>query len=174
MTAQEPISKSLHDAHCAALNEVNRWRGSCVDKYSRAEAALRKAIKVILAHSDGAALKQPSLFGQHVEVMTAAIAADGPFGQSGSKARDALASCSEGFALRNIITHAVGTVWLDRREKWLWRYEFQPSGKGKALVIGSLKQKDALKVEQDLRSSVHSLEEHLENLIGSLLPPQAR
>ena len=170
MTIEQPISQSLHDAHRAAVDDVNRWRGYCVDKYSRAEAALREAIEVMLVHPDGAGLKRPSLFGQHVEVMASAVAAGGPFAEPGSKVSAALARCANGFAQRNIVTHAVSSVWLDRQGQWLWRYEFLPAGKGKTVVTGALRQDAAKQLEGDLKSSIKRLEDQLHSFIRALEP----
>ena len=170
MTIQEPISKSLHDAHAEAVNDINRWRGYCLDRYSRAEAGLRQAIGVMRDHPDGARLKRPSLFGQHVEVMTAAVALDGPFAGPGSKVRDALAKCANGFTHRNIVTHAVGSVWLDRHGSWLWHYEFHPAGKGKPVLTGTLTQLEAKQLERELKSTFQSLDSHLQSFIKALHP----
>ena len=170
MTIEQPISRALADAHRDAVDEANRWRGYCVDKYTRSEARMRLAIEAMLVHADGAGLKRPSMFGQHVAELSKAVAVDGPFAKSGSKVRDALVKCATGFAMRNIVTHAVGTVWIDRQERWLWHYDFQPAGKDKPVTSGSLTQEQAERLRGDLAASARRLDDHLQSFIRSLLP----
>jgi phage baseplate assembly protein W len=170
VTVEQPISPALADAHRAAVDDANRWRGYCVDKFARAEARMRQAIEAMLVHPDGAGLKRPSMFGQHVAELSKAVAEEGPFAKSGSKVRDALVRCESGFALRNVVTHAVGTIWVDGQRRWLWHYHFQPTGKGKPIESGSLTQDDAELVRRNLAASVRRLDDHLQIFIKGLNP----
>jgi len=170
VTVEQPISPALADAHRAAVDDANRWRGYCVDKFARAEARMRQAIEAMLVHPDGAGLKRPSMFGQHVAELSKSVAASGPFAKSGSKVWDALVKCESGFALRNVITHAVSTIWIDRQGRWLWHYHFQPTGKEKPVESGSLTQEDAELLRCDLAASVRRLDDHLQSFIKGLNP----
>jgi hypothetical protein len=152
------------------VDDVNRWRGYCVNKYTRAEASMREAIEAMLVHPDGAGLRRPSMFGQHVVELSKAVADSGPFAGSGGKVREALVKCENGFALRNVVTHAVSTVWIDRPGRWLWHYEFQPAGKGKPVITGSLTQHEAKQLESELKSSIRRLEDQLQSFIRALGP----
>ena len=174
MTIEQPISPTLGDAHRSAVDDANRWRGHCVDKYTRAEARMREAIEIMLVHPDGVGLRRPSMFGQHVAELAKAVAIDGPFASPGGKVRDALGKCESGFSLRNIVTHAVSTVWIDRRGRWLWHYDFQPAGKGKPITSGSLTQHEAMQFERELVSSIDRLEDHLQVFVRTLASPATR
>ncbi len=171
MTVEQSVPPTLDDVHRAAVDDANRWRGYCIDKYTRAEARMREAIEVMLVHPDGAGLKRPSMFGQHVAVLAGAVASDGPFAKSGSKVRAALVKCENGFASRNIVTHAVSNVWIDRHGRWLWHYHFQPAGKDKPITSGALTQDQARKLERDLVSAINSFDDHLQVFIRNLKTP---
>ena len=167
---EQAISPTLSDAHRAAVDDANRWRGYCIDKYTRAETRMREAIDAMLVHPDGATIKRPSMFGQHVAVLAAAVAIDGVFAKSGSKVRDALDRCGNGFQWRNIVSHAVSDVWIDRHGRWLWHYTFQPAGKDKPITSGTLTRDEARKLACDLKSSIDRLDDHLQDFIRTLDP----
>ena len=171
---EQAISPTLSDAHRAAVDDANRWRGYCMDKYTRAEARMREAIEIMLVHPDGTSIKRPSMFGQHVAVLAAAVAVDGVFAKPGSKVRDALVRCGNGFQWRNIVSHAVSDVWIDRQGRWLWHYKFQPAGKDKPITSGTLTRDEASGLQRDLKSSIDRLDDHLQDFIRTLDPTVAK
>ncbi|MCY7281530.1 MAG: hypothetical protein LH610_11680 [Sphingomonas bacterium] len=126
MTTDPPIAASLRDVHRAAVEDVNRWRGHCVDHFARIESCMAKVAAAMLAHPDGTALKRPTLFGGHVSTLKNAVAADGPFATVGSKLRAALEQCEPAFAARNFLIHGTGRVLIDEPGAWVWLYQYQP------------------------------------------------
>jgi len=168
MSTDSPAPASLCDAHRAAIDEVNCWRGKCVDHFARIEACMTKAVAAMIAHPDGSALKRPTLFGAHVAALKNAVAVDGPFALAGTDLRTALAQCETAFATRNIVIHATGRVLIDERGAWLWLYRFQPTGLKKPCEEGFLTRDQAQSLEKHLRSSRDRLKSRLEQFTAHL------
>jgi len=164
MSVELPIKSSLRDLHRAAVDEVNCWRGKCVDHFARVEACMTTAVAAMIAHPDGSALKRPSLFGNHFGTLKDAVAANGPFASVGTDLRAALAQCETAFAARNIVIHATGRVLIDARGAWLWLYRFQPTAQTKPSEESFLTEDQAQNLEKDIRSSCDRLKSRLDHL----------
>jgi hypothetical protein len=154
VTVHLPIERALGDAHGAANDAVNRWRGHCVERYARLEYEVTGALSAMAAAPDSK-VTVPHNFGEKVKKLRAAIDPGGPFARS--KLAKALDNFSDHLSRRNMLVHATGKAWIDGKGEWLWRYRFQPSGKGRVMEIGCFEQGEALEIEKTLARDSQSL-----------------
>ena len=148
MTVQLPIERALKDTHLAAIDAVNQWRGHCVERYARLEHEVTMTLSAMAA-APGSTVRVPHNFGEKVKSLRGAITADGPF--ANPKLAKALDSFEDHLTRRNLLVHSSGKIWIDQNGRWLWRYQFQPSGKSKAMEIGCFDEPKALEIEEDLK-----------------------
>ena len=165
MTLQLPIEHTLADTHGAAIDAVNRWRGHCVELYARLEYEVTRTLSEMAARPNST-VSVPHNFGEKVKKLRASVDADGP--HPSDDIVETLASLAAHFERRNMLVHASGRVWIDRKGNWLWRYRFQPSGKGRPQETGSFEEDEALEIEQSLSRGSRSLAGHLRTLRRTL------
>ena len=161
MTALLPIERSTNEAHGAAIDEVNRWRGHCVERYARLEHEITGALSA-MASMPGSKASVPHNFGEKVKRVRAAIERGEPLAQP--KLAKALDGFADHLSRRNMLVHATGKVWIDSKGDWLWRYRFQPAGKGRPEEIGCFEQDEALAIEKALARDGQSLGDQLRAL----------
>ncbi|WP_338501718.1 hypothetical protein V6R86_02325 [Sphingomonas kaistensis] len=159
MSVELQLSLALPDAHKRAIDELNRWRGHCIEAFARLEEA---ATQTIDCHPLPAGMKRPSVFGERIRVLKALLAEQSDKRAHGLKAD--LDKMEDDLAWRNRIVHAAGSVYIDRKGTWLWAYRFQPSKAGAPLDRGMLDQKEGQAIETRLSSMVRSLTTRLEPL----------
>ena len=100
-------SGPLSEAHRAATERANAWRGRCVNQFARGELIVGEAL---LAQS---AIKTlPMLLSQRIARLSSLVK-DAP------KKVDALEAFSGLSDLRNAIVHGSGTIFIDGEGNWL-------------------------------------------------------
>jgi hypothetical protein len=162
MTLHVPIEQPLSDTHHAAIDDVNRWRGHCVELYARLEYEVTRTLSEMAA-CPNSSVSVPHNFGDKVKKLRAAVDADGP--HPADNIVTALGTFTDHLERRNMLVHASGKVWIDpKKGDWLWHYRFQPSGKGRPQEIGSFDKDEALKIEGSLSSGSRSLGGQLRTL----------
>jgi hypothetical protein len=146
MTVEFPISLSTQEAQRAAIDDVNRWRGHCIELFARADDVIR----IALAQREDARI--PGSLAGRLEVLKKG---------SPPKLVETLDELKEMVDLRNILAHAVSKVWISDKHAWLWAYRFKPTGSGKSEQLGHWCDADARKFEQKLRKVVQRLSGYL-------------
>lgn len=164
MTVHIPVEASPRDMHRAAIDAVNRWRGHCVECYARLEFEVATTLSAMAATNS--TVPVPHNFGDKVKRLRAAVDCGGPFAQQ--KLANAIEGLAEHLGRRNLLVHASGKVWVDGQGGWLWRYQFQPSGKGRPLESGCFDYTEALRIEKDLAREGQSLGGQMSALRKSL------
>jgi hypothetical protein len=159
MSVELPISLSIADAHSNATDELNRWRGHCIDAFARMEEA---AAKTLVSLPLPAGKKRPALFGERLDALRVVLERCSDAGAP--KVLAALNKLQPDLEWRNKVVHATGAVYVDARGHWLWCYRFQPSKSGATSEIGTLDQKTAVAMEKRLSSDVRSISDRLRNL----------
>ena len=163
MTIEPPPLLSLARAHDRARDDVNRWRGHCVDLFSRIERAMADVL-ARMALAGGGGIKGPQTFGARVAALAAKVAREGDFPNPALvKSIDAARPLLD---QRNRIIHATGTISVERNGEWLWNYRFRPSGK--AEDSGFYECQEAKAFERDLQRTTQSLCAKLDNLAKKL------
>lgn len=152
MSVELPIKLSTAQAHEAAIDDVNRWRGHCIECFARLERGMGEALESI-AGASPSSKRIPFTFGDKAKALRSATSPAGPF----AKARllKALHAADELLDQRNRIVHACGRVWIDGAGGWAWIYRFKPVGK--AEEMGIFEQKAARQFETQLASTSQSL-----------------
>jgi hypothetical protein len=126
MSAELPISRTTDQAYSAAVDDVNRWRGHCIECCARIERATGKALAAVSAAHPK---PPPIMFGERMKALRALVE------PQGSHSNPALLKClvdiEDDLALRNVFVHATGSVWIHPTRGWLWSYRFDPMQKGR-------------------------------------------
>ena len=162
-----PSPAELVSAHGRAVDEVNRWRGRCIECFARIEDAAGQAIEALIASGRSKSKRVPPLFGQKIEFLRSALTDPG-LPAIARKSSKALATLDPILELRNSLVHAPGHVWIDGRPHWLWTYRFHSNGKSALQQSGSIEERDARKIERELSKSARSLCDTLRNLVAAL------
>jgi len=163
MSVELPIILSTAQAHEAATDDVNRWRGHCIESFARLERRMGEALE-LMATVSASSKRLPITFGDKLKALRSAISPPGRFENAGllKKLQDADALLEQ----RNLIVHASGKVWIDATGSWAWAYRFSPAGK--AEVAGSYEQKAAHHFESQLARSSQALCDRLRTLCQKL------
>ena len=164
MSVELPISPPLDQAHRAAVDDVYRWRGRCVELYARVERAIGETL-LSVTESKQPAKRPPEMFGPRLKALRALVGPDGE--HRNSDLADRLAAFDGDFNHRNLIVHASGSVWIDAKNNWLWSYRFDPGGKGQD-VVGQIDRSEAEVLEKRLARFAQSLGDRLENFRNGL------
>ena len=167
MTAHGPIVSDFAGEHRRATDDVNRWRGHCIDCYARIEQAIVEGLDDLITSGRNPSLKRASLFGPRIEMLKKALL-DDTFGKHAAAPRDALAALSFVLARRNVLVHGVGKIWIGRGGEWLWQYEFASNVNGRPKECGLITSTEAAQIESVLTSNYRRLGDTLRNLVGSL------
>lgn len=165
MTAHTPLERSFTDARAEAIDEVNRWRGHCVEIYARVEYEITRTLSAMAVMQD-AQTSIPHNFGEKVKKLRTAVEPAAPL--ANSKLAIALKDFADHFDRRNMLVHSTGKVWVGVNGDWLWRYRFQPSGKGRPMEVGCFARDDALDIEKALALAGRSLGNQLRSLRNEL------
>jgi hypothetical protein len=164
MSVELPISPSLDQAYRAAVDDVNRWRGRCVELYARIERAIGETL-LSVAESKQPAKRPPEMFGPRLKALRALVGPDGEHRNSDLAER--LAAFDSDVNHRNLIVHASGRVSIDAKNNWLWSYRFDSGGKGQD-VTGHIDRGEAGDLEKRLASTAKSLGARLANFRNGL------
>jgi hypothetical protein len=147
MSIELPIVSTIEAAHCNAIDEVNRWRGHCIELFARIEKTLIEALE-----KNGAAAT-PALLPR----IAAVSALPGVKPKLNAKL-EKLRGLAED---RNLIVHSTSTVWIDGNGGWLWAFTFTPAGKAKVSTISHWDRDRAQAFEKQLSSVEQSLRAQL-------------
>lgn len=165
MDAEVGFEAGLKRAHGDAVCDFNRWRGRCTDCFARIDHAAMKTLQVLASAAEGGeAVRNPPFFGQRIDALRKAIGPDGPFHSVGRDSCNMLGKPEPWIALRNVVIHGFGTVWLNASGEWLWQYSFLPNGKAGDCRSGTIGPDVATRMESELASATRSLCDRLENL----------
>ena len=167
MKLEELISPTLGAAHQDALDDANRWRGSCMEKFARIDQAVATALEALAARDPSAKVRTPYLFGQRIAALRAALQPGQPFAAKSGPVLKALDKLEPYLPQRNILVHATGSVWVKARGEWLWLYCVTPSGRNRVQEKGSIDSTEALGIEKKLGSLCHSFCDLLRNFHAS-------
>lgn len=119
-TETTAIPAVSNDQWLHALTAANAWRGRCLDKFARSEAAVSETLLVLANTSGrGAAVKLPHLVGQRFEELATLIGPTGAFALEGKASAAALLTFRPHEGLRASLAHGVGKVVLDQKGSWL-------------------------------------------------------
>lgn len=145
MSIELPIGLSPAQAHERATDDVNRWRGHCLESFARLERSMGEALDLAAAVSPSSK-KAPVTFGDKVKALRSAVSSEGEW--SNPRLAKALQEAGPLLEQRNRIVHASGKVWIDAVGNWAWSYRFKPAGK--ADDVGLYEQKAAHQFEVQL------------------------
>lgn len=162
MNAPNPFPTSLAEAHEAATNDVNRWRGHCLDLYARIERDCIETIDTMIASGRMPELRHASLFGARIGVVHKALES-GHFGRK-PKALETLKGLDDALLRRNDIVHGVGKVWIDIKGNWQWEFAYRDNANKQAEVSGFISLDEAKEIKAALSSGARSLGDRLKNL----------
>lgn len=166
MTDELPSIPLLESSHREAIDDVNRWRGYCTDKFARIDEAVATALEAMAAKNPKANVRTPHLFGQRIAALRAALQPDQPFAAKAKPVLDALDKLETNLARRNIFVHATGSVWVDAKGRWLWRYCVTPSGRNRAQEKGTIDRDEAAAMEKQLGPLCRSFCDRLRHFRG--------
>ena len=152
MSVELPIELSASQAHEHATDDVNRWRGHCIECFARLERGMGEALELI-AGASRSSKRVPLTFGDKAKALRSAISPDGPF--ANARLLKALQDADALLDQRNRLVHASGKVWIDGAGGWAWAYRFKPAGKAEEL--GIYEQKAAHQFEVQLARSSQGL-----------------
>ena len=167
MTIHDPIVSDLANDHRRAIDEVNSWRGHCIDCFARIELAVVEALDALILSERMPSLKRASLFGPRIEMMKVALR-DDIFGKKASSPRKSLNALENVLARRNALVHGVGQIWIRPHGEWLWKYRYIANAGAKTIETGSIDSGEANVIENHLSSQCRSLQTTLANLIADL------
>ena len=167
MTIVQPISPTLGAAHQNALDDANRWRGSCVEKFARIDQAVATALEAMVAKDPSAKVRTPHLFGQRIAALRAALQPGQPFAAKSGPVLKALDKLEPYLAKRNILVHATGSVWVNAKGGWLWHHRVTPSGRSRVQDKDAIDCAEAIGIEKTLGPLCHSFCDLLRNFHAS-------
>lgn len=170
MTVSLPIAVTVDQRHQEATDEVNRWRGRCVEWFARIERAIGESLAIMAAHSPSNKVRVPHHFGERIKELRAAVSLDGAF--ANARLLHALDALEVRFDHRNAIVHSTSTVWVGRGGHWLWLGRFIPSGQTEERVT-PFDQGMAQQFETELKRGGQSLCNQLSNIRKDLEQPAA-
>lgn len=159
MSETLPIISTVEQAHRQAIEDVNRWRGHCVECFARIEQSIAATLSALAGESTASV---PHVFGQRLKRLRDATSPEGP--HPCSRILKTLDEMSHLLDQRNRIVHATAHVYVDARGGWLWRFTFLPAKAGAAPEIGSMDTAEAGTFEKDLKRRSQSLCAQLEAL----------
>jgi len=156
MSAELPIPIDVKQVHRTAIDDVNRWRGHCVELFARVEQELASALAALNAG------KIPPALAAKMARLDEIVAPAGP--SPNAKLEKTLTQLAPLAEHRNLVVHARSSVWVNDRSKWLWAYVFTPSGKGSCEQVGHWTEDEALKFKDELSRTAQSLCSQLRTL----------
>ena len=154
-------------AHRDAVDDLNRWRGRCIDNYARIEQASIRAVKAFIDHKLLTRKDDQPMFGARLKAVETALN-DPRLVKSGKSCRDALDALRAVLDRRNILVHSTGQIWIDKQGDWLWSYHFVCNAKGNPQEDGTIDHEQAEDIERTLVAKSRSFSDLLDNLVGKL------
>lgn len=149
-----------------AANEINAWRGSCLQCFAQVEAAVTETLLCLSADTErGSAIRLRHLVGQKLDDLAVAIGAEGPFGVVGKAASVALAEFRVHEELRVHLGHDVAKVAIERSGKWLVvlrHLSIRARQSQRSTLV--LEESDAMQVQAELKRKAQKLCAVLGNL----------
>ncbi|KQU62377.1 hypothetical protein ASG67_04630 [Sphingomonas sp. Leaf339] len=121
MNAISPITADTNTIWNEVQRAANQWRGNTIHRFAQTEQAISETL-IALSNVEerGKAIRLPHLTGQRFQILSEALATDGPFAEEGTAVREML---SVAFRLhedlRPFLCHGVGRIALDRHDRWL-------------------------------------------------------
>ena len=164
MTVDLPISLSFDDAHQMTIDEVNRWRGRCIQCFAYIELAAANTLAKMTLENPATSKKINPLFGARVQALRDAFKEGAPFHVRGKKAAKALEDLQPCLEYRNILVHSVGHVYVAPAGHWIWSYRVNADGKSDQL--GTICSDEAKRIERELAAGSRKLSDLLRNLIS--------
>jgi hypothetical protein len=100
--------------------EVNAWRGACIQSFAQAEAAVTETLLFLSSvGTRGRSVQLRHLIGQRLDDLAQAIGPDGGFAQEGCSAYAALTAFRAHERLRCHLAHDVARIALERNGTWV-------------------------------------------------------
>ena len=148
MSVHTSFPSTFRQAHERAVEDVNRWRGHCMELHARYEQAVKDSL---LPRLDGE--QMPQTFERCVKSLATLLKkAASP---ASNKIVDALTELQKLREWRDRLAHATSMVHLDTNREWIWHWSL-PGSNGDQFE-GSLRQAEALKTEKELSAQVKKL-----------------
>lgn len=123
MTHQPNIELTFDQALHAAIADVNRWRGHCLELHAR----LERAINAALRHWQPTC-SMPQKFSDRLRALQSLTGAGGPYANEGLA--ELISQLQElRSEWRDRLAHATSTVHLDEERRWVWHYSMPRSGR---------------------------------------------
>ncbi|MBJ6121272.1 hypothetical protein [Sphingomonas mollis] len=121
MNAISPITAAADTIWNEAQRAANQWRGNAVHRFAQTEQAVSETLMTLSAVEDrGKAIRLQHLTGQRFQILSEALAADGPFAEEGTVVREILSAAFRLHEdLRPFLCHGVGRIAFDRHDRWL-------------------------------------------------------
>lgn len=118
MNAETNISQLPPEPFDLARDNVNAWRGRCLDAFARAEEAVTETLLRLAENDRGKSLRLLHLVGQRFDELSIALSENGPFSGECKGAYEALQIFRQHNQLRVLLCHGVGKITLDKRGRW--------------------------------------------------------
>ena len=167
MSVELPIEKRLSDAVRAATDDINRWRGCCIEQFARIEETAISGLFALAADGKDSDIRTPTMFGARLQALRDSLSGERPYAGVGRDVIKALDRLDRLKDKRNILVHGMGTVWIDGSGRWLWRYCFTPPGKARTPEEGVIACAEAIEMEGALKSIARSFRDRVVNLTRS-------
>jgi hypothetical protein len=121
MNAQIQIESAVDDLLWGRIvQDVNAWRGACLQCFCTAEAGISETLLVLNSIADkGASVRLRHLIGQRFDDLAAAIGPEGVFAEEGKIAFKALEAFRTQEGLRTYLAHGVARISVERSGKWV-------------------------------------------------------
>lgn len=102
------------------IQDVNAWRGACLQCFSTAEAGVTETLLTLNGVSErGASVKLRHLIGQRFDDLAAVLGPGGTFAGEGKAASKVLEAFRAHEALRTYLAHGVAKISVERSGKWV-------------------------------------------------------
>lgn len=102
-----------------AIQQVNEWRGRCLDAFSRAEQAVTECLVAMSEMPErGRHVRLPHLVGQRYDALSATVAETGPFAADAALLAGALERFRAHDPLRTMLAHGVTEITLSAQAHW--------------------------------------------------------
>lgn len=147
-------------------NEVNAWRGACIQSFAQAEVAVTETLLFLSSVGErGKAVQLRHLIGQRLDDLAQALGPSGTFAKEGALAYAVLTEFRKHEALRAHLAHDVARIALERNGSWVvvFRHLSIRSRNAERGTI-AFEQADAVHMLSELRRKTQQLDAALGNL----------
>lgn len=120
MTIEAEIANARDDALWARITqEVNAWRGACLQCFASVEVAVTETLLHLSAQPGrGQAVKLRHLVGQRLDDLAALVNEGGPFSVEGKGVASLLAEFRHQEGLRTMLAHGQAKLTVERTSRW--------------------------------------------------------